>query len=131
MRQHSSLYITLNILDVVHRCRNRGGHDFTWCSTKQETTIPFHSVCGTRKPERSYCLLVALKPYFTFTDYRYFTASSAQTICNEIGGIVPKLEKVSDWSRMASTMNYLQNHVRMGWPFSLRWMSWPVSPIFL
>ena len=89
--------------------------------------MQFHPVCGSKRPERSYCLLVALKPYFTFTDYEYFTATNAHTICNDIGGSVPKLEKVNDWSRLASTMNYLQNHVRMGWPFSLRWMLWPVS----
>ena len=122
-----------NISDAIHRCRNRGGTDLTHCSSSQ--TFPGSPpterdlICGDKKPLLRYCHIVALNgagTHFSFTEYEYFTADSAHTTCEEVGGSVPSLKNQLDAIYLQTTMEYLLGFVSMGWPFSLKWISWPV-----
>ena len=127
----------------MHRCRNRGGTDLTICSTTQrlipnvryqgqEANEQKDIICGEYKPLARYCHITALNDaslgqYFAFTNYSYFNAQDAHSTCAEVGGKVPSLTTEMQALRLHSTIENLLGFVRLGWPYSLRWMSWPVS----
>ena len=90
--------------------------------------------CGRRKLAYRYCHVSAVNgpsngPYFTFTPYEFFTADSAHNTCNEVGGSLPDLKTQFDALFLQGTMEYLLRLVILDWPWSLRWLTWPVSII--
>ena len=122
-------------IDVIHRCRNRGGHDITRCSTVSFESGVSDLVCGNKKPLYRFCHMVGLNsvstvPNFRFTSYDYFDVDSAHAACSAVGGSVPSLKNDLDVYHLECTMEYLFVHVKMGWPFSLKWISWPVRTSF-
>ena len=105
----------------------------SWCSKiDQFTDGNRDSICGAHKPKYRSCHISAindeeLESSFKFTSHKYFTADSAYTVCEKIGGFVPNLEEELDAVWLQQTMEYLTSYVEIGWPFSFRWMTWPVS----
>ena len=79
-----------------------------------------------------YCHIPALNgdsssPHFAFSEYEYFTADTARKTCEKVGGKVPDLTNEYDALWLVKSVEYLSSYVRFGWPYSLRWASWPVS----
>ena len=66
-------------------------------------------------------------PYFTFTEYPYFTADSAHTTCAEMGGTVPSVRLQHEEIWLETVIEYLSSMVRFNRPYTLKYMSWPVS----
>ena len=120
------------VLDAHHRCRNQGGHDLTSCSTGSLPDGQLDYACGERKPYVRFCHIPGLngdsnEPHFKFSDYSYFTADTAHKTCANVGGKVPDLTTIYDTIWLIKSIEYLSSFVRFGWPYSLRWASWPVS----
>ena len=129
--------ITL-ILEPIHRCRNRGGTDVTICS--DNIANKFNDTgdnqkdlkCGRFRPLVRYCHLAGLNNpsngiFYKFSPYANFDSATAHTTCEEIGGFLPHLETELDFYYLVNRMEYLLGFVSLGQPFSLKWMSWPVS----
>ena len=122
------------ILAPLHRCRNRGGHDISSCS---EDTLPSSQrdlVCGAYKAYVRYCHVSALndpysESYFTFTNYSYFDAPLAHTTCSEIGGTVPSIRLQHEELWLETIIEYLSSMVRYNRPYTLKYISWPVSKL--
>ena len=122
-----------------HRCRNLGGLDMSSCSTYKNARVSevnpnsaddsyiLDHACGENKPYVQYCHIPALAPNYTFTQFEYFTADSAYDTCEKVGGIVPNLGTEQDALWFVKTIEYISSFVRFGWPFSLRYSTWPVS----
>ena len=116
----------------LHRCRNRGGHDISSCSTDALPSGQRDLVCKEYRPYVRYCHISALNdpsqdPYFTFTEYPYFTADSAHTTCAEMGGTVPSVRLQHEEIWLETVIEYLSSMVRFNRPYTLKYMSWPVS----
>ena len=124
----------------MHRCRNRGGTDVTICSTNSankysdEGNLRKDITCGAHRPLVRYCHIPALNDpsdpngiYYKFSPYASFDSASAHSACSEIGGVLPHLETELDHFYLVDTMEHLLGKVSLGQPYSLRWMSWPVS----
>ena len=138
-----SMWCVINFIDQVHRCRNRGGTDITICSATQKfnpdvvfTTAEVDDqkdiICGEYKPLARYCHISALNDaslgqYFQFTKYQYFNAEDAHTTCAEVGGEVPSLTSEVEALQLHRMITNLLEFVSLGWPYSLKWMTWPVS----
>ena len=91
-------------------------------------------ICGEYKPLARYCHITALNDpsvgsYFEFTKYSYFNAEDAHTVCAEVGGKVPSLTTEVEALQLSRAIENLGTFVRLGWPFSLKWMTWPVSNV--
>ena len=118
--------------DQVRRCRNEGGHDLSWCSEDDEYTDDYKDVaCNEKKPKYRSCHLSAINDEtidarFEFTKHNYFTADTAHAACQEIGGFVPNLEEELEAIWLQQAMELLTSWVQVGWPFSMKWMTWPV-----
>ena len=128
------------LLAPHHRCRNLGGLDMSSCSTDRNPTLedsacngyptPCYQLdhaCGENKPYVQYCHIPALAPNYTFSQFEYFTADSAYDTCEKVGGKVPNLGSEQDALWFVKTIEYISSFVRFGWPFSLRYSTWPVS----
>ena len=83
--------------------------------------------CGDGKPTLRYCHIPALSGYYEFTNYSYFTADTAHSICDKVGGSVPMLKEELEAIWLRETIAYLTNHVNVNTPFTIRWITWPVS----
>lgn len=127
-------------IDPIRRCRNEGGHDSTVCSAVDtfpiatDSTKQYHPVCGDYIPTFQTCHISALngegnEPHFAFTKHSFFNAESAREVCNKIGGHLPILQQELDSIWLQKSMEDLSSFVTLGWPFSLKWLSWPVSNI--
>ena len=128
----NSMICSFLILAPLHRCRNRGGHDISSCSTDAVPSGQRDLVCGAYKAYVRYCHVSALndpssESYFTFTNYSYFTADSAHTTCAEIGGTVPSIRLQHEELWLELIMEYLSSMVRFNRPYTLKYISWPVS----
>ena len=126
---------SFRILAPLHRCRNRGGHDISSCSTDAVPSGHRDLVCGAYKAYVRYCHVSALndpssESYFTFTNYSYFTADSAHTTCAEIGGTVPSIRLYHEELLLEATIEYLSSMVRYNRPYTLKYISWPVSRLY-
>ena len=102
------------------------------CSTYDFDDGQIDYACGSRKPYLKYCHIPALngddnEPHFSFSPYKYFTADTARQTCEEIGGKLPHLKNEHDDLWLIKSVEYLSSFVRFGWPYSLRWSSWPVK----
>ena len=91
-------------------------------------------VCGERTPKYRVCHIPALngganEVHYEFTEHSYFTADSALAVCEKVGGVLPNLEEELNAIWLKNAMENLSSYVVVGWPFSLRWMTWPVSNI--
>ncbi len=126
--------------DPVRRCRNEGGHDLTWCSAVDkypndpDTTKQYDLVCGEYKPTYQVCHLSALngegnEPHFSFTRFPHFNEGDARKVCNAIGGHLPSLQEELQSIWLQKAMEDLLSFVSVGWPFSIKWLTWPVSNI--
>ena len=92
--------------------------------------------CGISKPKYTVCHISAVndrstQAHFEFTNYSAFTADSAQMVCDKIGGYFPNLEEELDALMLQKVLEYITSFVQVGWAFSLRWMTWPVSYKFI
>ena len=128
---YSTTY-SFRILAPLHRCRNRGGHDISYCSFDALPSGQGDLACGSRKAYARYCHVSALndpssESYFTFTNYSYFTADSAHTTCAEIGGTVPSIRLHHEELWLETIIEYLSSMVRFNRPYTLKYISWPVS----
>ena len=128
----NSTTCSFRILAPLHRCRNRGGHDISSCSTDAVPSGQRDLVCGAYKAYVRYCHVSALndpssESYFTFTNYSYFTADSAHTTCAEIGGTVPSIRLQHEELWLETIIEYLSSMVRFNRPYTLKYISWPVS----
>ena len=134
----------ISFLAPHHRCRNLGGLDMSSCSTDRNPLLddsacggadtPCYQLdhaCGENKPYVQYCHIPALAPNYTFSQFEYFTADSAYETCSKVGGSVPSLEVEQDALWFVKTIEYISSFVRFGWPFSLRYSTWPVSYVTL
>ena len=74
---------------------------------------------------------MALSGDYDFTDYSYFTSDTAYSVCEKVGGSVPTLKDELDAIWLQDTIRYLSNFVSVNSPFSLRWITWPVSIVLL
>ena len=118
----------------IHRCRNRGGHDISSCSSDPLPSGQRDLVCGANKPHLQYCHISALngvsqgngQQYYSFTNYEYFTADSAHATCAEVGGTVPSIRNESEEIWLRSFIEYFSSMVRLARPFTYRYISWPV-----
>ena len=135
---HLWYFRKISILEPIHLCRNRGGTDVTVCSTndanKFERTgnLQKDLICGSFRPLVRYCHIVGLNNpsngvHYKFSPYSSFDSASAHSVCEEIGGNLPNLETELDFFYLTDQMKLLLAYVSLGQPFSLRWMSWPVS----
>ena len=120
--------------DIIHRCRNKGGTDVTYCSPTKtfDTNVEVDLVCGNKKPLYRYCQLVALNdpsngPHYTFTDYQWFTKPTANSVCEDLSGSLPRIVTQLDGVYLKKVIEYLSDFVNVETPFSLKWSSWPVS----
>ena len=131
----------LNIFaDPIRRCRNEGGHDLSYCSSvdkfeeTSDSTKQYDLVCGEFKPRFRVCHISALngegsEPHFKFSPYSYFNKQSATDTCAKIGGKLPILEGELDSIWIQKSMEDLMSFVSVGWPFSLKWLTYPVRNI--
>ena len=128
------------ILEPIHLCRNRGGTDVSICSTDESNKYPktgnFQKdlICGTNRTLVRYCHISGLNDptygvYYNFTPYTAFDSAAAHSVCNEVGGTLPNLETELDYFYFVDRMEFLLSFVSLGQPYSLKWMSWPVSTI--
>ena len=116
----------------IHRCRNRGGHDITSCSTDLLPSGKRDLICGEYHSYFKYCHISAFNNpsedvSYSFTDYEYFTVDSAHATCAEIGGKVPSVKNQFDQVNLELVIKYLSSFVRYNRPYSLKYASWPVS----
>ena len=91
-------------------------------------------MCGDYKPTYKLCHISALngdgnEPHFAFSKYPFFTEDSAREVCNQIGGHVPILQEELESIWLQKAMEDLLSFVSVGWPFSLKWLTWPVRNI--
>ena len=89
-------------------------------------------ICGYYKPLVRYCHLTGLNNpsngiYYKFTPYKPFDAASAHKVCAKVGGAVPSLETELHHLYLMECVETLLSFVSVGQPFSLKWMTWPVS----
>ena len=124
------------VADLVHRCRNKGGTDVTFCeeTSSLNTNNEVDLVCGDKKPLYRYCQISALHdiangPYYTYSEYSWFTKSSANAACEDIGGSLPQIKKNIDGFFLRKVMKYLSDFVKLETPFSLKWLTWPVCMV--
>ena len=122
----------MTILDPLRRCRNEGGNDVTYCGLEQYGDGYRDVTCGELKPKYRVCHMSAIndqsaEAHFEFTNYSHFTADTARIACENIGGYLPNLEEELDALMLQNALEYITSFVSVGWPFSLRWMTWPVS----
>ena len=88
-------------------------------------------VCGTYRPIVRYCHITGVNDpsnsiHFKFSPYPPFDIASAHSVCEEIGGVLPRLETDLDHYYLTDRMESLLDGITMGQPFSLRYISWPV-----
>ena len=88
--------------------------------------------CGSYKPKHRVCHISAINDEtidarFEFTKHSYFTEDTAHAVCQEVGGFLPNLEEELEAIWLQRSMEYLTSWVQVGWPFSMKWMTWPVS----
>ena len=125
----------INLSDPIQRCNNEGGQDVSLCSSYtlpqrdgiQETDV----VCGTYKPLLRHCHVPAMngpsnQSHFEFSRHDYFTAETARSVCQDVGGSLPNLNEELDSIWLDLVIKHLGNFVSVGWPFSAKWMTWPV-----
>ena len=125
----------INIADPIQRCHNEGGQDVSVCSDNtfgerdgyNETDV----VCGNQKPLLRYCHIPAMngpanQSHFAFSRHDYFTAETARSVCQDVGGSLPNLREELDSIWLQRIIRNLGNYVSVGWPFSAKWMTWPV-----
>ena len=121
----------------MRRCRNEGGTEFSFCTNEplQEGLYGQEykdTGCGKNKPLLRFCHIPALngpsnETHFAFSKYSYFTADSARSVCNAVGGSVPSLDEELNSAWLGKAIHNVGTYVNIGWPFSLRWLAWPVS----
>ena len=132
------MYILLNLFtDPIRRCRNEGGHDTSWCSSTEEferddnyVLKEIDPVCLQAKPKYRDCHISALNGVnvtFEFTPYSSFTHDAAVSVCEKIGGRLPNFEEELDAVWLQKSMEFLVSYVTVGWGFSMKWITWPVS----
>ena len=88
--------------------------------------------CGKNKPLLRFCHIPALngptnETHFAFSRHSYFTADTARSVCEEVGGSVPRLDDELNSLWLGKAIHNVGTYVNIGWPFSLRWLAWPVS----
>ena len=120
------------ILAPVHRCRNRGGHDISSCSSASLPTGQRDLVCGSSHAYFRYCHISAFNDasqdiHYSFTNYSYFTADSAHATCSEIGGKVPSITNQHHQLQLELVIEYLSSFVRYNRPYTLKYANWPVK----
>ena len=123
---------------MIHRCRNKGGTDVTYCSETKTFDISkeVDLVCGNKKPLYRYCMISALNDpsngaHYTFTDYQWFTKPTANAACEDLGGSLPKLKTQLDLIYLKKLIKYLSEFVNIETPFSLKWSTWPVRVLII
>ena len=89
-------------------------------------------MCITKKPAGRICHISALNgnddaANFKFTNYSGFTYDDAQTVCKKIGGSVPVLKEEIDAVWLKVAIEFILPYVSSGWPFSMKWATWPVG----
>ena len=124
------------ILAPVHRCRNRGGHDVTSCSSDSLPAGQKDLVCGSSYVTFRFCHISALNDAsqdvrYTFTNYSHFTADSAHSTCAEIGGKVPSVKTRIRQTQLEVLIGYLSSFVRYNRPYTMKYASWPVRIIMI
>ena len=130
-------YISNAFTDPIRRCRNEGGHDLSYCSSvdkyeeSDDSTQQYDIICGEYKPRYRVCHISALngegnEPHYDFTPYSFFNKQSAEETCAKIGGNLPRLEEELDSIWIQKSMEDLLSFVTVGWPFSLKWLTYPV-----
>ena len=134
MTMHS---LVMLFADPIRRCRNEGGHDLSWCSARDEykrengILTEVDPVCIQTKPKYRICHISALNgddtEAFAFTNYSYFTHDDAVSACEKIGASLPSFQQELDAVWLQKAMEYLISYVQTGWPFSMKWITWPVS----
>ena len=126
----------------MRRCRNEGGHDVTYCSVEkydeqEDITKQFDLVCGDYKPSYRVCHISGLngegsendQPHYDFTPYSYFDQATAHETCMNIGGHLPRMLEELDSIWLQKAMEDLLSFVSVGWPFSMKWLTYPVCNI--
>ncbi len=99
-----------------------------------DSTKAYDLVCGEYKPRYRVCHISALngegsEPHYDFTPYSYFNKQLAQDTCAKIGGHLPRLQEELESIWIQKSMEDLMSFVSVGWPFSLKWLTYPVSNI--
>ena len=120
----------------VHRCRNRGGHDVSSCSSDSLPAGQRDLVCGSSHAHFRYCHISAFNDAsqdvrYSFTNYPYFTADSAHATCSEIGGKVPSITNQHRQFQLEFVIEYLSGFVRYNRPYTLKYANWPVKILII
>ena len=124
------------VADIVHRCRNQGGTDVTFCDSKTQldTSIEVDLVCGDERPMYRYCHITALNdpangPHYQFNNYQWFTKATANAICEDLGASLPQIKKNLDSVYLKKVIKYLSDFIVIETPYSLKWVTWPVCMV--